>query len=943
MNSDAANERRLDLEEAGRRFASRAPGDRFGAGWQERLDKKSRATRPEYGVVVDVLPGAHAYLVATPLRTVWCSAASTLSGFGLTGARALGGYAPGSGVWIQTHPEGPTHAVITAAEPYWSVHAGNVVADGVWPFVRSGYQAEAAHREVIARSAAAAQGGDVRLGGTEAGDWSAGRPIDGTAAGEWGAVTETGTAMFLDPWQAYLRVDESTGLFLFYPDQMVRLAAVNYQHFTGQSETEHLDDQGEIYACRRKVLYAHENYGLWWWNQVTGGYNLSAVENHGLAGGQGTVFNDPVLLQTGTGRAAREPESFAQISAARGLEFEGYLGQGGKTLIGLPAQGVPRADGVTAAAPSDAQPGGRVAGSVESTAPPNVRGGPTQPGVFEDHRTITGAMHLRVAKRFILVKRPTVHFPRPVLRPEDPYGDGPDNYAAGGLAAGSRAVGHFVRDELLPLTGPSSYDPAVRRVNGQVRACCLPDAVAAAFNWEGLHPFSYHVKDWAVADDADGGAVNQVVPTYSQLSTRQHLDAPAPVFLEVDHRYGTAAYYRGESAVCLLDDGTVVVYDGWGSELRMSGGEVSVRCPGDFTVHAGRRFEVRAGSDVIINAQNSVDVVAGNGDLRTMAARNSHHLSGNDGCGGFLFESKAVCPAYDYGQLGGADAKLGQAVKSSGFAVVCPKSQFSVTADDAILRVDADSSDGRIVLDAGQSKTIETRSKVLVNRVYQARVEVIRKPRGPFDPQDTDQVVNEFTADHSFFGGSVYASNSVVAYDSLVAGQKVASAKADDDGNWVFQADTLATELDVNARNEYLLETYRPALDAEVIRPPRAAFEEFSLRADSQYRVGSQGYKFYESRWLTMGYGAGQTFYTWVEPDVEGLRSEEVTQPYPGQTSWNAATGYNWMYMRYADPASQNAIARNANRAAYEASVEGPPGAGSLASYYVAPVPLPPP
>jgi hypothetical protein len=822
-------------------------------------------------------------------------------------------------VWVRTNPENPTYGMIEAAEPHWSVHTANMVADGVWPFVRSGYRAEAAHREPIRLSEDAARMGEVPIGGVEAGDWSAGRPVDGTAVGEWGAVTETGLAVFMDPWQAYIRVDEATGLFLFYNDQLTRLAGVNFQFVTSLEEREHLNDEGELAGWRRLCVYPWEAHGLWKWNQITPGFAAASTPNHGLAGGQGTALNDPLGVQAANGLAAREPEGYAQITAARIQEFEGYLGQGGKRVVALPAQNIPGAESAAAAPPTLDYPGGRAMffGTVGAGAP-NARGGPAQPGVLDEHRSLTGAYHLRSAKRVVIAKRTVIPNPKPLVRPEDPYGDtGTTGYGASGLRNG--AVTHRVVDELLPMNNLGGWDLDVRQRDPHRRACTLPDALAVAFNWEGLHPFAYHTRDWTAPQESAAGYANQTVPDYKLLGSGQYLRAPVPIFLEVDHRYGFAAYYTAESAVCLLDDGSVVVYDGWGSELRMMAGGIEARCAGDFVVHAGRRFEVRAGSDVVINAQNSLDLVAGSGDLRTLAGGNSQHLAGNLGCGGFLFESKATCAAYRY-------TGLGEAVRSSGFAVVCPKNQISLYANDIVLHHPTSGTDHRIILDGGRYGQIETRSARLTTRVSEARVDIAESVAGT--------AVSEYTPKHALIGVPLYGAAGITAYGDLTAGGVVASKVADANDNWVLQSDVFATELDIQARVDALVAT-NSGLTSEVIRPAAAAGEEFSLRADVDYK--SSGYKFYESRWATLAYGAGQTLYAWLEPEVVGLKSLAVTQPYPGGAVWAGSSSYTWTYQRYV---GAGGVATNRG-ADYEIPVEGVTVTGSMDSYYRVPVPRP--
>jgi len=64
-------------------------------------------------------------------------------------------------------------------------------------------------------------------------------------------VAETGLMLHMDPWWAHLRVDEETGLYLFYHDQLTRLAGHNMQIRSMLGEREELDDQNESNRLRR--------------------------------------------------------------------------------------------------------------------------------------------------------------------------------------------------------------------------------------------------------------------------------------------------------------------------------------------------------------------------------------------------------------------------------------------------------------------------------------------------------------------------------------------------------------------------------------------------------------------------------------------------------------------------------------------------------------------
>ena len=942
-----AAQRRLDQDGASKPGLIDA-GDPYAEGWKRQYAPPQAGW--QYGVIVDALPGGYAYRVSAGSQSfLWCSPGGSTGGFGVSGGRPLTTLVVGTPVWFVRHDETPSYGTIVQAEPHPSAHTANQPADTIWPFIRSGQRAEAAHQYPILVSQTLGSAGVTPVGNIDGADFSAGRPLDATAVGEWGVMMETGVGVFADPMQAYMRVDESTGVFMFYTDQVLRIAGQNFQQFTSLSETEHMEDEGELALMVRKTVYPWENRGLWRWNQITEGWESGPTLNHGYLAGQGLQLNDPLATQSAVGTATSEPELFTQISAARGYEYAGYLGQGGTTLLAAPVQlgwayplvpagarTVPVSwnsqflDGDGQPIPNMFAPSGRLyvnndPGPAEQqyVVPPNDRiSGKAQPGLFEEHKTLAGGWHVRSATRIILAKRASIPTPRPLLRQEDPYGDspltGPSNYRASGLNNGVNE--HFVRSGLTtPADGPPQ------------RATNLFDILSYAFNWENAHPFAYHSRDWSLAQEGAAGSnlVNTRVPNYLLLAAQQYLEAPTPATIDVDHRYGLTPIYENESSVCLLEDGTVLITDGWGSEIRMHSGNIDLRCAGDIAMHPGRNLIVWAGHDAIIKAHDCVDLTAANGDLRTKAERNSHHLAGNSGCGGFLFESKAVCPVYAF------EDRTGESVISSGFTILAPNSEFLVMARDVALCLevptDPEAPRGKITLDAKDDGHIRTFSKTFVSKfgLNGSRIHLFDgTDDGAGEPVAGTPTANEFNAVYTYLGNnlSVYGTGffwaDLTTAAGLVAGYHVSTVQATANSglvtaytNTVFLEDrTLAIE----SRYDYLANTLAPAVEAERAYPEGGDDAEFTHRTIAQYRT--TGWTFWESRWHTMARDDSQVAVLWSEPEVVSLRSAQTTLPHPGGR-WSQSSGY-----RGQDPGFTNfatgwvAINRDTFRTTYESA-----------------------
>lgn len=998
-----ANSRRLDISRAALDRSDNTAADPYLAAWLNVLDPAHAQPRIESGIVVDVVPGGYAYRVSAGRRSfLWCASGGTTSAFGSLGARQLTTYPIGTPVYFIRHHQTPGIGTIVAAEPPSMLGAPDQwPADGIWPFIRSGQKAEPAHAWSINEDARIAAARPRPLGGLDTVDFSAGRPMDATSAGEWGLMTETGVGLFVDSWQAYLRVDEATGVFAFYPDQMLRVAGHNYQFSSSQTEIEHLDDEGEFSGTTRTAIYPWEAYGLWRFNQVSPSWCISPVPNYGLGGGQGTLPVDPYNVQAAGGFAVREPESPYALPAARLYEWSGYLGQGGRSEIAVPVQlgwaypELPttsvRNAAVTANSDPNGPPGGRLVvqgsaggsqpfliyetgtwdlasgtfaptignpagdgvgvglwasiftgtdapggflvriiasdattftvsakvyegqpaatgparaviwGSVQPYAVPvNARYGVDQPGVLVEQKTLAGRYYLAASGGIIFAKRSVLPVPRPLRKAEDPAGDTSLNYAASGIDATTGFVTHAVRAALTPLNGPPH------------RVCMIPDAIAYALNWEGLHPFAYHTNDWFVAEEGEAGStlVNQIAPCYGDLACNDYLDTPPPAYLDIDHRYGLTPVYQNEAFFGILEDGSIGFRDGWGSEMRFTGGNVEVHTPGDFRVFTGRNYITWSGHDISFKAHDSIDLVAESNDFRTSAGRNHHHLAGNSGYGGFLFEAKSVCPSYAFCD------KLGEAVTGSGFVVLAPYSQVWLQGQDIVASLDPTSTDGRIVLYSGDTNDIHVLAKTLVEH-FPATGAIVQL----FDGTSA----NELTAGYSLFGGNIYNRGKIITTGGVGG-----------------------LDPGIADRETYLTTTYAGRFQKSIYTPPGSECAEFSYRTSSQYL--STTFAFWQSAWQSIAFGAGQSLPVWVEPTVVGLVSGQQTRPHPGER-WTDTQSYNAHTYLLVDPtANWLAVSRTDNRATYEDPITLTPYRNSLAAAYTIPfveqpicMPSPPP
>jgi hypothetical protein len=615
------------------------------------------------------------------------------------------------------------------------------------------------------------------------------------------------------------------------------------------------------------------------------------------------------------------------------MSWSGYLGQGGFECVVAPVQldwAYPSVPDGAATAQVDfvegtTYPSGRMSVNGVSSpttqplaVPVNSYGGPDRPGVFEEHRGLHGTYGVRALNRIVLAKRPSIPVARPLRVPADPGGDGPGSgYAASGRDGND--VAHLVRSG--PSTGTDSG----------LRCALLPDVIVHMFNWENVHPFAYHEDDWAIPQEGAAGSdiVNQTPPVYADLGTVDALPAPVPKVLDIDARFGPTSVYENESVFGMLDDGSIVIRDGWGSAIVMRGGNIELRAAGDVRLMTGRDVHVWAGYDVILKAHNSIDLTASHGDLRTAAARNSHHVSGVSGWGGHHFESQAQCPAHNY-------TDPGQGTVSSGFTIRCPSSTVDVVAADVRVALDdAAPASARITFDAGTSRAVYTRAKQIVDRVTAngAVVQLFNDGAGALVS------ANEFAHNYAAVGSALNVKGKTCVTDCLMVDGWVVSnyhfasvtSSARDGTVSQYNGDFDATVGDIDDRIAYLIGPFGSGFDAQTLPAPNVTDAEFSFRTDTEYR--SAAFTVWRSYWEQIAAADSQTLVPWVELELTGIVSGDTSRPFPGDR-WTQSGGYKYADTLLVDTDGWVGIDRSANRTTYESGSFGTAQSGTLSDLY---------
>lgn len=790
----------------------------------------------KFGRVINAMPYINWYRVQLdegeadfPCNTL--SSGGSLSPIGVRDTSMI---IPGAAVWVYKHPRKAV-GTIMGVIPEPVEDANNVFPDWVAQGGGAGFQREAYYAGLM--SLLALDGGMV--------DFSAGRPIDATAL-DWGRMAETGVGVHVDPFMAFLRADEACGLYLFYHDQLARLAAYNLQIHTAGMSIESFDDEGETYYFEGDTPYPWEALGA-----PSPAYLLKHVQHEA----KDVQFRDPV--------SAIEPnEPRDQFRIYRYQEWGGYLGQGRIRQVVVPRF---------------------LAGAI-----------PTYRGVFREQISLDGSYAIASSKSLVIAKRPFLPTPqRQFLAHEsDGSGDNTENYNAAGLwGVDPSPIETSVES---PHKVGNIETPDDSEVPNLLSAAGVRDLHAYVYNHKGIHAFLYH-RDFQTPDGGLSSTQNDP-QDFSDLSESQFLTPPIADRVYVDHRYKEVKFYPSTSHLTMLEDGGVVIGDGYGSELRMTGGSIFISCPGDLFLQPGRNIVQMAGRDLILRAKNSMDLTTTDKDIRLKAEKNLHMLAGNSHSGGVLIESRASGTVQDY------DGKVGEEVVSSGIVLKAPNSSVVGWGAEIYLRTGSTEggvSGGPIVLDADKGQQpIRTVSSSFTRYLDGQAKDVfgILQPRG----------VNLFTATRATLAGGLQANGGVIITEGglqisgnvAVANGHIGTSLARSYRNLVgnlegtslagvqLNIDTASAESQGQASSA--LNEFRSNIEQRFYAEGRIGHGElqravtFSLRDMAQYRT--EQFIIPEAAWQQQqSAGAGGT--AWKETIVEAANQQLM--PYPGYERWS--------------------------------------------------------
>ena len=163
-----------------------------------------------------------------------------------------------------------------------------------------------------------------------------------------------------------------------------------------------------------------------------------------------------------------------------------------------------------------------------------------------------------------------------------------------------------------------------------------------------------------------------------------------------------------KSSIIMPPDGSIILRDAWGSEIVLSGGNVTINTPGSIIAAPGRSAICLAGDDVVLKARNSVDVVASEHDVSIHGNSAVKIVGGSDDnpeAGGVLIESFSASSGVDLAGSGEDAVFTGITLKATDSQITALGNTAMVGVKEELRVVSGDDDDsertGRVTVSTG--------------------------------------------------------------------------------------------------------------------------------------------------------------------------------------------------------------------------------------------------
>jgi hypothetical protein len=800
------------------------------------------------GTIVTATPHAHWYRVqlAGGHSYMVCTKVATGGSLEPYGVKEAGPLGVGNLVLVAYSPTGPSRGHILGIVPKISDVEQLIYSDLMQPGSNAGANREEAYTGMLT--------GNKEAGGVR--NYGCGRASDVGAGGEWGWQASSGVRIRLDESQAVLAAGESCGLWANTLDDYLRLVGHNLDIMTAGSESILRDDEGEWLAEFGESPYLWEALGLYdqraFPAEMTSVDDLETFLRFGLA-----KLQDPAI------------QAFWRLRA-----YRGYVGQGVHGLIVAPPIG---SSGVRLATDSE----------------PDV-------GLLEVHADMTGRLTVRAARGVGLYKDVCIAVPRRKAKLENKVaGDNPENYRAAGVYGSG--PDHDIQMPVDPDGTQKSWK----------HAAAQPDLFASQVNDVNLKGFAKHEQDFTTPE-ADETAIGQASRpiNFSDLAdgTIEPEEVETPI--KVDDRFKDLKYFLGRAQIDILPDGSIVIGNPMGANIRLSDGDLFLNAP-RIWIQSGENVNLWAGKDLNVRARGSVDVSTTEHDIRLRAFKNIQIMAQQ---GGVLIESQSDSSTQDF-------QNPGEEVQSSGVLLRSKTGPVLAWAGQVYLRTGSDDGsirNGPIIIDAAKGRAdIITHSST-----FQRFAELGQGYIDGFMNGGEVDSANAFTGQSNVLFGGLSVQGFVSVGDSLlvegniaVVGGHIATEQAEAASGFVasLKDDSLrqATEAirKIGEQIQQAVDIINQAYDAELTNnvyqgPNGIGSDEFikvatfSFRDDSGKQYGSENFRIPETRYQQMlGNGEATGGRSWEEQPVRW--NNQDLYPFPGREAFEGETLLTYRYTMF--------------------------------------------
>jgi hypothetical protein len=427
-------------------------------------------------------------------------------------------------------------------------------------------------------------------------NFNAGRPID-VYPTDLTMLSYFGAGLFVGSLQATLRASSECAVECHYIDSLLRLTSHNFEQFSAGADTQFVADCGDYTEIKRGNPYVIESVG--------------GTEQYGaFPKKEGEVRGEVSSPSPNMGQYALEDEN--QVGWWRWLDLSGYLAN-----VKLAFVLVPKLESTRKGAEDNPQQ--------DETA------------VFREHVDSTGAYSVTSAKSISLIKDCFIPVPKEQYRADDSRGDNKEDIE-------KAREDNKLNSKDAELEGLSEGNP-----DASVLSSLASSDMASFRTHRTLVKFRERKKDWSLKEvneiDLAGfrstvdsqGIIN---PANNVSSSRMYAALPKVGKLKINANE-EAKYFASRSMIMMHEDGSIHIQDGYGAAISMRGGCIDITCPGDITLRPGRNLVGLAGDSASIIGGVDVELCGMKGDIRVQADRNISVLSGNDGQGGILLETRA--------------------------------------------------------------------------------------------------------------------------------------------------------------------------------------------------------------------------------------------------------------------------------------------------------------